>query len=130
MGLWHFCFAAKQMPLVCRNWIALLSATNIHIRNAAEKVWPVCMTAENIFAPKLFHPVLINIPKKIVPQSVRMLVLSLVPKTERLITPPAAPLNVLPARLVKTAAASLFALLLTHPLNVLLCAKLPVPTLA
>lgn len=88
------------------------------------------MTAENIFAPKLFHPVLINIPKQIAPQSVRMSVLSLVPETERLITPPAAPLNVLPARLVKTAAASLFALLLTHPLNVLLCAKLPVPTLA
>lgn len=79
----------------CRNWIAPLSATNIHIHNAAEKVWPVCMTAENIFAPRLFHPVLISIRHKIAPQSVRMLVLSLVPETERLITLPAAPRNAL-----------------------------------
>ena len=70
------------------------SAPNILIRDEAGRALPACMTAENIFVPKPYLPALIPIPPKIVPQSVKTLVLSLVPKTARLITPPAAPLNV------------------------------------
>ena len=69
----------------CRNWIAPLSATNIHIHNAAEKVWPVCMTAENIFAPRLFHPVLISIRHKIAPDNVNTPLVHHASETEQLI---------------------------------------------